>query len=55
MMTLPGATTVEGGLPITYEGAIVGAIGISGLTSQQDGVVAKAGLANAGIAGLPEG
>ncbi len=44
MMTLPGATTVEGGLPIVWREAIVGAIGISGLTSQQDGVVAKAGL-----------
>lgn len=44
MMTLPGATTVEGGLPISFGGTLVGAIGISGLTSQQDGVVAKAGV-----------
>ncbi len=44
MMTLPGATTVEGGLPIVYRDAFVGAIGVSGLTSAQDGVVAKAGL-----------
>ena len=44
MMTLPGATTVEGGLPIVYRDAFVGAIGISGLTSAQDGVVAKAAL-----------
>lgn len=44
MMTLPGATTVEGGLPISFGETIVGAIGISGLTSQQDGVVAKAGI-----------
>ena len=45
MMTLAGATTVEGGLPIVVGGAFVGGIGISGLTSQQDGIVAKAGLA----------
>ena len=44
MMTLPGATTVEGGLPIVWRDTFVGAIGISGLTSQQDGVVAKAGV-----------
>ncbi len=44
MMTLAGATTVEGGLPIVWREAFVGAIGISGLTSAQDGVVAKAGL-----------
>jgi glc operon protein GlcG len=44
VMTLAGATTVEGGLPIVWQGAFVGAIGISGLTSQQDGIVAQAGL-----------
>lgn len=33
----------EGGLPLLYRGQIVGAIGVSGVTSQQDGVVAKAG------------
>lgn len=44
LLTMPGATTVEGGLPIVWRGSFVGAIGISGLTSQQDGIVAKAGL-----------
>lgn len=44
MTTLPGATMVEGGLPIIYKDAFVGAIGISGLQSSQDGIVAKAGL-----------
>jgi glc operon protein GlcG len=43
MMTLPGATPIEGGLPLTHGGEIVGAIGISGVTSQQDGQVAAAG------------
>jgi glc operon protein GlcG len=45
MLCLPGATSIEGGLPLTYEGQIVGAIGISGVTSQQDGEVAAAGAA----------
>ena len=44
MMTLAGATTVEGGLPIIWQNTFVGGIGVSGLTSAQDGVVAKAGL-----------
>lgn len=35
---------IEGGLPLIYGNAIVGAIGVSGVTSQQDGVVAKAGV-----------
>ena len=33
----------EGGLPITWQGEIIGAIGVSGVTAQQDGMIAKAG------------
>ena len=44
VLTLRGATAVEGGLPITVDGKIIGAIGVSGGSSEQDGVVAKAGL-----------
>ena len=43
-MSLRGATAVEGGLPLTVDGKIIGAIGVSGASSEQDGVVAKAGL-----------
>jgi len=43
VMTLPNAVPVEGGLPLMANGKIVGAIGISGATSPQDGIVAKAG------------
>ena len=42
--TLPHAVGVEGGLPIFKDGIIVGSIGISGVTSAQDGMVAEAGL-----------
>jgi glc operon protein GlcG len=45
VLALQGAVPVEGGIPIVVEGKIVGAIGASGGTSQQDGVVAAAGLA----------
>ena len=44
VMTLPNAVPVEGGLPLMAYGKIVGAIGISGATSPQDGIVAKAGV-----------
>ena len=40
---LRGATPLEGGLPITVDGKIIGAIVVSGATSVQDGQVAKAG------------
>ena len=43
ILRLEGAVPIEGGLPLLMDGKIVGAIGASGGTSQQDGVVAKAG------------
>jgi glc operon protein GlcG len=43
MLSLQGAVPVEGGVPIIAEGKIIGAIGASGGTSDQDGVVAGAG------------
>ena len=45
MMSLPGITSVEGGLPLVVEGEIVGSIGVSGVQSNQDGQVAAAGAA----------
>ena len=48
VLTLRGANTVEGGLPIVVDGKIMGGIGVSGGTSEQDGVVAKAALDNMG-------
>ena len=42
-LTLRGATAVEGGLPIVVDGKIIGGLGVSGVTSEQDGMVAKAG------------
>jgi len=45
ILALEGAVPVEGGVPLVLNGGIAGAIGISGGTSQQDGVCAKAGAA----------
>jgi glc operon protein GlcG len=44
VLGIRGAVPVEGGLPLIVDGAIAGAIGISGGTSQQDGLCAKAGV-----------
>jgi uncharacterized protein GlcG (DUF336 family) len=41
---ISGAVPVEGGVPIVSEGKIVGAIGVSGGTSSQDGQCARAGV-----------
>lgn len=38
------AMPIEGGLPILVNGKVIGAIGVSGVTSQQDGIIAKAGV-----------
>jgi glc operon protein GlcG len=38
------ALPLEGGLPIVVDGEIVGAVGVSGMASSEDGVVAAAAL-----------
>lgn len=45
ILALQGAVPVDGGVPIAMGGRIVGAIGVSGGTSAQDGQVAAAGVA----------
>ena len=47
VLSLPGAVAIEGGVPIVLRGRIVGAIGVSGASSEQDGEVAAAALARA--------
>jgi glc operon protein GlcG len=44
ILSLPGATPIEGGLPLIVDGAYIGAIGVSGGKSTEDGVAAKAGV-----------
>jgi glc operon protein GlcG len=45
VMALRGAIPVEGGVPLVADGKIVGAIGVSGANSDQDGQCAVAGAA----------
>lgn len=47
LVKVPWAAPVEGGLPLINGGEFIGAIGVSGVTSQQDGIVAAAGAAAA--------
>jgi glc operon protein GlcG len=43
LLSLKGVVASEGGIPLVMDGKIVGAIGVSGGTSPQDGQCAKAG------------
>lgn len=44
LLGLTGAMPIEGGLPIMVGGRVAGGIGVSGVNSDQDAQVAKAGL-----------
>lgn len=46
ILNVPGITPVDGGEPIYSNGKIIGALGISGMSSTQDGEVVKAVMAN---------
>ncbi|HEX6436340.1 MAG TPA: heme-binding protein [Candidatus Binatia bacterium] len=45
-LVLPGATPLQGGVPLISDGKVVGAIGVSGNTPQEDEDIAKAGAAS---------
>ncbi len=44
LLKLEGASVLEGGVPIVVGGRIIGAVGVSGVTSQQDAQIAQAGV-----------
>lgn len=44
ILTLPGVM-VEGAVPVRIDGKLVGAVGVSGATSAEDGLIAAAGAA----------
>ena len=43
-LSVPHLMALEGGIPIVVDGKVLGAVGVSGVTSQQDAQIAKAGL-----------
>lgn len=44
-LALAGATPLQGGVPLTFQGQVIGAIGVSGNTPQEDEDIALAGAA----------
>lgn len=44
LMAVEGMLPLEGGVPIIVEGRVIGAVGVSGVTSAQDAQIAKAGI-----------
>lgn len=45
VLSMPGVTPLEGGIPLIQAGKIIGAIGVSGVLSAEDAQVANAGAA----------
>ena len=43
-LAFPGATPIEGGIPIMADGRVIGGVGVSGVNADQDAQVAQAGL-----------
>lgn len=44
VLSIPGIVAVAGGVPITVDGKVIGAVGCSGMASDQDATVAQAGV-----------
>ncbi len=44
ILKIPGALPLEGGIPIVRDGKIIGAIGVSGVKSEEDAQIAQAGI-----------
>lgn len=44
LLALDDVLPLEGGLPIVVDGRVIGAVGVSGVTSQQDAQVAQAAI-----------
>ena len=49
-LTVPGVhALLEGGVPIVKDGVVIGAVGVSGVKSNEDAQIAKAGIAALGL------
>ena len=44
ILRLPGASPVEGGLPIVVDGKLIGAVGVSGVLATQGAQIGRAGV-----------
>ncbi|MDE1142945.1 MAG: heme-binding protein [Paraburkholderia tropica] len=48
-LSAPLTAMLEGGVPIVVNGDVIGAVGVSGVKSDQDAEIARAGIAALGI------
>ena len=48
-LSAPLTAMLEGGVPIVVDGDVIGAIGVSGVKSDQDAAIARAGISAIGI------
>jgi len=44
ILKLPGASPLEGGLPIVVDGKLIGGVGVSGVLATQDAQIGRAGI-----------
>jgi glc operon protein GlcG len=49
-LSAPLTAMLEGGVPVVVNGDVIGAVGVSGVKSDQDAAIAQAGIAALGIA-----
>lgn len=49
LMAVEGVLPLEGGVPIVVDGRVIGAVGVSGVASQDDARIAEAGIAALGL------
>jgi len=42
-LSVPVLTSLEGGVPIVFDGQVIGAVGVSGVKAEQDAQVARVG------------
>jgi len=45
VLSLPGVVVAEGGVPLVWDGRMIGAVGVSGVKPNEDGQIARAGAA----------
>lgn len=45
VLSLPGVVAAEGGVPLVWDGRMIGAVGVSGVKPNEDGQIARAGAA----------
>lgn len=43
-LSAPHLTSLEGGVPVIYDGQVIGAVGVSGVKADQDAQIASAGI-----------